>query len=160
MIYLDRDSTKRIFTGNAPSGSGNYYLLDFYCAGTELHVYCVCTDVNAGSGRPVELVVVETGDDAPTPTSGEVRLLPVGQWKLNVYRQSSSSNLVTSNATYFWSDTVYVRGTDQGTEYTGSVTSGSCPLTVPITVDGTLMQTLTGVNPCVANTVNIAITYS
>lgn len=161
MIRLSRDSTKRIFTGEIPPGSGDYYLLDFYCQGTGLHVYCVCADVNASAARPVELVLTETGDIAAVPTSGEVRLLPVGEWTLTVYQQASSTNLDPENAdALLYNDVVSVSGDDAGTEYTGQLPGGSCPMTVRVTVDGNLEQTIAGVDPCVNNTVNIAIAYS
>lgn len=160
MIRIERDTTKRIFTGEIPTGAGNYYLLDFYSAGSELHVYCVCLDVNAATGRPVELVVIETGDDTPVPLSGQVRLLPVGQWKLSIYQQSSSTNLDPDSATsLLLNDTVYVTGEDAGTEYTGAV-PGSCPFDITVNVDGVFVETISDVDPCVDNTLTINITYA
>lgn len=161
MIRIARNTTKRVFTGEIPPGAGDYYLLDFYCAGTGLHVYCVCADVNASAARPVELVIIETGNTSPVPLSGQVRLLPIGEWKLTVYQQASSTNLDPEDAdALLYNDVVNVSGEDAGTEYTGQLPGGACPMTVTVTVDGVLEETLLNVDPCVANTVNIAITYS
>lgn len=132
-----------------------HYLLVFTNVDTNGASKCIVENDGASSGP---LLLTFTENDSPTATDGEVMLV-AGNWRLTIYGQNSSTNLDTTLVSRtICSELVNVSG--DGGDMPDPDPSGSCPLTVLVTVNGTLEETLTDVDPCDENTVNIAITYS
>jgi hypothetical protein len=121
---------------------------------------CVA-DAYAVAGRPVRLTFVET-DANPTALDGEVTLSP-GQWQLYVYEQASASNLNYTLAGRLVYDTlVEVAGADIPDPEPTDPCAGSgdsCLVDVVVNVNGVEENTLTDLDPCEAQTININISW-
>lgn len=154
-MNVERDSDNTLLVTARQVSGETHYLLVFTRVDNNGVSKCVTTNSGSTSG-PLLLTFTET--DSPTATAGEVELV-AGDWSLIIYGQSSSTNLDTTLADRtIWSELISVSGA--GGQMPGPDTGGSCPLTVFVTVDGTLEETLTDVDPCDENTVTIAITYN
>jgi hypothetical protein len=133
-----------------------HYLLVFQSG--DNYQYCITT--NTGSERGPLLLEFEEVDSA-SAVDAEVTL-GVGNWYLRVYGQNSSTNLDPSAAVRLvHSELLTV--TSESTEppvYPPSGGTGGCTFDVLVYVDGSLEETVSALDPCEANTINVNITYS
>ncbi len=139
-----------------------HYLLIFQSIEDRTNYQRMVT-TNAGPSTSPILLEVEETDDA-VALSGEVTL-GVGDWQLTVYGQNSATNLNPSDAVReVHSELVRVGGdVSVAPSYPPDCTSeggDACPFDILVNVDGSLVQTITDVDPCEDNTLTINITSS
>jgi len=126
----------------AETATPSHWLVRFTSVISGLSNYCVCSN-SATTTSGIVLDIVETGDASPVATSGQVRLLPVGDWVMTVWEQTSSTNIDPQNAAVVREVHVeQVRVDGQGEGETGD----ECPpCDDPVSVtnsDGTYSQTV------------------
>jgi hypothetical protein len=106
MFSVVQNSTRKVkLTYNNSLG---YFLIKFVNPFNNDIVYSVFE--NKGSALKPIIEVVDTGDVAPDPLAGEVRLNVLGNWNAFIYKQASSSNLNIANATFITETIVFVQG--------------------------------------------------
>lgn len=160
---IERDAINRIFQPGRPTPGLGYFLLQFVKDDTAATTLCLVQSSGSANG-PLLLEFEETGNAAPVPLSGEVRLNE-GDYTLTVYEQSSSTNLNPSLAnTERWSERVRVwdgAGLDPVPAYdpcdycdTGT---GCTDMDITVNVNGSFVAT-ESIDPCVNNTLNVIIT--
>ena len=89
--------------------SKDYLLLQFVDLYKHSQRIALCTPTVVSGLNTVS--VIEKGGEI-NQLIGEVNLFPLGDWRLNVYQQDSSSNLDTSNADFIGQLKVTVFSTD------------------------------------------------
>jgi hypothetical protein len=106
MFSVVQNSTRKVkLTYNNSLG---YFLIKFVNPFNNDIVYSIFE--NKGSSLKPIIEVVDTGDVAPDPLAGEVRLNVLGNWNAFIYKQASSSNLNIANATFITETIVFVQG--------------------------------------------------
>ena len=159
---IERGTTKRIFQPGRPTPGLGYFLVQFTKDDTGAITTCLVQNSGNAAG-PLVLDVEETGASTAVPLSGEVQLA-VGDWTMTVYEQSSTTNLNPSLANVTrWSERVRVWddaaiAPPAPYDPCDYCDQSACPYDITVNVNGTFVQTVTGVDPCVANTLNINIT--
>lgn len=135
-----------------------HYLLVFQRA-ERPDFYQYCVTVNSGQdGGPLLLQFDE--QDSATAINAEVTL-GAGDWRLIVYGQNSSTNLDPSaTVREVHREQVRVRSVSSTPPVYPPSGEGGCLIDIPIYVDSILVNTQTGVDPCVNNSLTINITYS
>ena len=139
-----------------------HYLLVFQNMDDPTNYQRVITTNTGPSSSPLMLTVVETNN--ATAVDGEVTL-GLGDWQVSIYGQNSDTNLNPSaSVREVHSELVRVHGdATVAAEYPPDCsTDGAdpCPFDILVNVDGSLVQTITDVDPCEDNTLTINITYS
>jgi hypothetical protein len=106
MFSVVQNSTRKVkLTYNNSLG---YFLIKFVNPFNNDIVFSIFE--NKGSALKPIIEVKDTGDVAPNPLLGEVRLNVLGNWNAFIYKQSSSSNLNPANATFITETIVFVQG--------------------------------------------------
>jgi len=106
MFSVVQNSTRKVkLTYNNSLG---YFLIKFVNPFNNDIVFSIFE--NKGSALKPIIEVVDTGDVAPDPLAGEVRLNVLGNWNAFIYKQASSSNLNIANATFITETIVFVQG--------------------------------------------------
>lgn len=123
MKVINQNETNSVVvtaTENATLASP-YWLLVFTSEATNSTNTCICTNLSGYTDRYDKFSVIE--NDTENRTAGTLSLKPEGTWTLEVYEQSSSSNLDPANATTMCHrERVFVKGT--ATEYDKTYTTG------------------------------------
>lgn len=159
-MVIERNANNTIVVMARVTLSPSYWLLHFNDPDRNGNAYCVVQAENA-TGAFLTLTFTEVPSGA-VATSGQVTLSPAGNWNLTVYEQTSPTNVdVTLADREVKTVAIYVDpGTTAETGWTDECPAapGACPYDITVNVNGTFVQTVTGVDPCVANTLNINIT--
>ena len=158
-MVIERGQTNTLLVMARETLSPSYWLLHFNDPDRDSNAYCVCSATNA-TGSFLTIPFVET--NSPVAVDGEVKLSPAGNWRLKIYEQSSPTNIDTSLAgRLVKTQEVYVDAgdaADAGWTEQCPPTGTTCDYDITVNVNGVFVQTLTDINPCVANTLNINIT--
>jgi len=159
-MRFERGTSNTFTLAARPTLTPSKWLLRFVKIDGGLTMLCIA-QATPEEGEPVQMTFVEQ-DATPDPLTGEITL-PIGQWKLTVYEQSSTTNLnwTLSDRSPFTA-LVEVVGAEIPPPPPTNPCGGSseCLMTVNVTVDGVPQTPIEDVDPCVDNTVNINITYS
>lgn len=104
--------------------SSPYWLLVFTSEVTNEYNSCICSNTSSYTDRYDKFTVTESGTQ--DRTNGTLTLQPEGLWTLEVYEQSSSSNLDPDNATKMCHrEKVRVKGTQEAYPSADTYTTGS-----------------------------------
>lgn len=107
---IARSSRFTILYGGRSLLSPSYFLLRWTRIDTDTPTYCICTNIGNEDG-PILLEVTETGAVTPDPFDAEVQLAS-GNHQLDVWEQTSDTNLFPPNETPDFSELVNVSPAD------------------------------------------------
>jgi hypothetical protein len=107
LIHLDYNSTKNLTFYLQPSLSSPVYLLSLVNYTTRARKNFIAPDVSTTSDM-LQLTVTEVGTGSQNLLTGNVSIEPMGEYILEVYEQSSASNLDESSATLLGNDVLIV----------------------------------------------------
>ena len=109
MIHIDYNSTKNLTFYLQPSLSVPIYLLSFVNYTTRERTNCIAPDVSTTSTM-LQLTVQEVGTGAVNLLLGMVSLVPMGEYVLEVYEQTSTTNTdpTASGTTLLGNDIIIV----------------------------------------------------
>lgn len=160
---ISRSSTSTFLYGGRSLLSPSYFLLRWTRIDTDTPTYCICTNIGNEDG-PILLEVTETGNTTPDPFDAEVQLAS-GNHQLDVWEQTSDTNLFPPNETPDFSELVNVSPADlPAPPYVdpclGCGGGSDCPYDGEIIVNGVNEGTFGPFDPCEDNTININITFS
>jgi len=103
MIHIDYDSTKNLTFYLQPSLSVPVYLVSLVNYTNRTRNNYLATDVSTTSNL-LQLTTTEVGAGAESPLTGDVSIDPPGRYTIEVYEQTSATNLDVDNATLLGSD--------------------------------------------------------
>ena len=151
-------SNFKLFAAARPLLTPAYFLCFFGRKSLEIEDPRYCIAQNSGGALgPIVLALEET--DSGVYTDAQVEL-EVGDWYLTVYEQSSSTNYdPAASGRVVWSEIVRVNNPNEVPERDSYVCQGggSCTLNVVVNVNGTEAANVTGLDPCVENTINLTM---
>lgn len=156
-MRFERGASNTFTIAARPTLTPSKWLLKFVKIDGGLTILCIA-QATPEEGDPVQMTFAEQ-DSTPNPLIGQVTL-PVGQWQLTVYEQSSTTNLNWTLADRSpFTALVEVVGAyvppPPPTDPCGG--TSDCPMTVNVTVNGVPQTPIEDVDPCVDNTVTITI---
>jgi len=103
MIHLDYDSTKNLTFYLQPSLESPIYLCSLINYTTRERKNFIAPDVSTTS-EMLQLTVTEVGTGTEAPLMGDISIKQFGRYTMEIYEQSSSTNLDIENATYLGDD--------------------------------------------------------
>ena len=159
-MVIERGSSNTLAVMARETLSPSYWLLHFNDPERNGNAYCVVQAGNATSAM-VTLTFEEVASGA-VAADGEVTLSPAGNWNVTVYEQTSPTNIDTDLADRLVREmAVFVeQGTAPDSGWTDECPSSgtACDYDITVNVNGSFVQTINDVDPCVNNTLNITIT--
>lgn len=103
MIHIDYDSTKNLTFYLQPSLSVPVYLVSIVNYTERFRKSFIAPDVSTTS-KLLQLTVTEVGAGGESLTTGRVSINPPGKYTVEVYEQTSTTNLLVYNATLLGND--------------------------------------------------------
>lgn len=103
MIHIDYDTTKNLTFYLKPSLSSPNYLLSLVNYTNRTRKSFIAPDVSTTSNL-LQLTVTEVGSGTEDLLTGRVSIDPPGSYIIEVYEQTSTTNLDQDNATFLGND--------------------------------------------------------
>jgi hypothetical protein len=104
MIHIDYNTTKNLTFYLQPSLSVPIYLVSLVNYTNRTRKSFIAPDVSTALSQLLQLTVTEVGTGAENSLTGRVSIDPPGRYTIEVYEQTSTTNLIIANATLLGSD--------------------------------------------------------